>query len=211
MLCGQPGMLYCPAHDHLQLSYRLLMMSGHDNAVSDLAAELQGLRDLDPKTVSAVHDRYFPEVYRYARFRMTDARQAEDLASDVFVRLLEAIQAGRPPHTHLRGWLMRTASNLIADHFRKQYRQPTEALSDEIEAANADPDQHAEKHEQQRTVRKMVNKLTPEQQHVIALRFGSGFSLEQTANALGKNANAVKALQFRALEALRSLTAEDLE
>jgi DNA-directed RNA polymerase specialized sigma24 family protein len=45
--------------------------------------------------------------------------------------------------------------------------------------------------------------LTPEQQHVLGLRFGQGYSLEETAEILNKNINAVKALQFRALASLQ--------
>ena len=45
--------------------------------------------------------------------------------------------------------------------------------------------------------------MTPEQQNVLALRFGQGYSLEETASLLEKKVNAVKALQFRALAALQ--------
>jgi RNA polymerase sigma-70 factor (ECF subfamily) len=45
--------------------------------------------------------------------------------------------------------------------------------------------------------------LTPEQQHVLALRFSQELSLEETAAVMGKNVNAVKVLQFRAVQALR--------
>jgi DNA-directed RNA polymerase specialized sigma24 family protein len=45
--------------------------------------------------------------------------------------------------------------------------------------------------------------LTAEQQDVLALRFGQGYSLEETASHLKKNVNAVKALQFRALASLQ--------
>jgi RNA polymerase sigma-70 factor (ECF subfamily) len=46
-------------------------------------------------------------------------------------------------------------------------------------------------------------RLTAEQQHVLALRFGQGYSLEETATFMDRNVNAVKALQFRALAALQ--------
>lgn len=45
--------------------------------------------------------------------------------------------------------------------------------------------------------------LTEEQQQVLALRFGQGYSLEETATRMEKNVNAVKALQFRALASLQ--------
>jgi RNA polymerase sigma-70 factor (ECF subfamily) len=54
-----------------------------------------------------------------------------------------------------------------------------------------------------RAVRAAMLQLTVDQQHVLALRFGSGYSLEETAAILKKKSNAVKALQFRALAALR--------
>ena len=53
------------------------------------------------------------------------------------------------------------------------------------------------------TVRAGLKTLTDEQQNVIVLRFGNGYSLENTAKLMGKNVNAIKALQFRALASLR--------
>ena len=47
-----------------------------------------------------------------------------------------------------------------------------------------------------------MSALTEEQQNVLTLRFGNGFSLEETAAMLKKNVNAIKQLQFRALAAL---------
>jgi RNA polymerase sigma-70 factor (ECF subfamily) len=57
--------------------------------------------------------------------------------------------------------------------------------------------------EQNRVVQDALTQLTPEQQHVLVLRFGEGYSLEETAALLKKNVNAVKALQFRALTSLQ--------
>jgi len=57
--------------------------------------------------------------------------------------------------------------------------------------------------EQNRVVNEAYEQLTPEQQHVLALRFGQGYSLEETAASMNKNVNAIKALQFRALAALQ--------
>lgn len=53
-----------------------------------------------------------------------------------------------------------------------------------------------------RTLREAIARLTDEQQQVIVLRFIEGHSLETTAQIMGKNANAIKALQHRALRAL---------
>lgn len=52
-------------------------------------------------------------------------------------------------------------------------------------------------------VRRAIQKLTNEQQHVLALRFADQRSLDETAKIIGKSVSAIKALQFRALVSLR--------
>jgi RNA polymerase sigma-70 factor (ECF subfamily) len=164
---------------------------------------LVGLQKLDSQSISAIYDRYFPEIYRYVRYRISDDTLAEDIASDVFVRLMEASQKKKGPQTNLRGWLIATASNAVNDHHRRHYRRPTEALSDSTPDGAASVHSQVDVREQNRLVQNALAQLTDEQQHVLALRFGQGYSLEETAAILKKNANAVKALQFRALASLQ--------
>jgi len=172
-------------------------------SVFDERRALDGLQRLDSQTISAIYDQYFPEVYRYVRYRINDDRSAEDIASDVFVRLLEAVQKKQGPQSSLKGWLIATASHSVNDHLRRQYRRPVEALSDSM--MDGSPSLHSEvdSREQNRIVQSAYAQLTSEQQHVLALRFGQGYSLEETAVYLKKNVNAVKALQFRALASLQ--------
>ncbi len=171
--------------------------------VSTEQRELDGLRDLDPQVIAAVYDRYFSDVYRYVRYRVGDEQTAEDISSDVFVRLLEASQRGRSPQTNLKAWLLGTASHVVTDHMRRAYRRPTEQISENMLDPLAVPITEIELRENQRAVRHAMSNLTPEQQHVLALRFGEGYSIEETAAVLNKNVNAVKALQFRALASLQ--------
>jgi RNA polymerase sigma-70 factor (ECF subfamily) len=171
--------------------------------VSPEQRELDGLRDLDPQAISAVYDCYFSDVYRYVRYRLGDEQAAEDISSDVFVRLLEASQKGRGPQTNLKAWLLGTASHIVTDHHRRSYRRPTDSLTDNMLDPLALPVDEFDHREQTRLVRSKLKDLTPEQQHVLALRFGEGYSIEETAAVMQKNVNAVKALQFRALASLQ--------
>ena len=162
-----------------------------------------GLRALDAQSIGAIYDQYFPEIYRYVRYRISDEAIAEDIASDVFVRLMEASQKNKGPQTNLRGWLIATASNVVNDHHRRHYRRPVEALSESMPDGNTNIHIQVDQREQSRLVQQALAQLTDEQQHVLALRFGQGYSLEETAEFLKKNINAVKALQFRALASLQ--------
>ena len=164
---------------------------------------LDGLQNLDAQSVGAIYDQYFPEIYRYVRYRISNEVIAEDIASDVFVRLMEASQKNKGPQTNLRGWLIATASNAVNDHHRRHYRRPVEALSESIPDGGASIHSQVDRREQNRLVQQALAQLTDEQQHVLTLRFGQGYSLEETAAFLKKNINAVKALQFRALASLQ--------
>lgn len=169
----------------------------------DESRALDGLRKLDSQIIGAVYDKYFPEVYRYARYRLNDEHIAEDIASDVFVRLLEASQDGRAPYSNLKAWLFSTASHIITDHLRRAYRRPLESLSENLLDTESVLSDEFDRREQARYFQQAYAQLTSEQQNVLALRFGQGCSLEETASVLKKNVNAVKALQFRALAALQ--------
>jgi RNA polymerase sigma-70 factor (ECF subfamily) len=171
--------------------------------IYDKTGEMDDLRELDTQAIGEVYDRYFPEVYRYVLYRIGDKTVSEDITSDVFMRLLEAVQDGREPQVNLKGWLIGTASHAVTDHLRRKYRRPVEVISESL--ADDGPELQAEfdEREQNRIVQQAYTQLTSEQQNVLALRFGQGYSLQETASLLKKNVNAVKALQFRALTALQ--------
>lgn len=167
--------------------------------VTDDTALLNRVKALDPRALGQIHDQHYPEIYRFALYRTDDPETAEDIAAEVFVRLLDALHAGRAPQTTLRGWLFGVAAHLVADHFR---RVPTAPLDEEFIASHS-PSDEAEELVQRQQVQRALRTLTAEQQNVLSLRFGDGFSVEKTAEAMGKSVTAVKALQFRAVEALR--------
>jgi RNA polymerase sigma-70 factor, ECF subfamily len=142
-------------------------------------------------------------VYRYVCYRLNDQYIAEDITGDVFVRLLQAVQDKRGPRSNLKAWLLATASHIVTDHIRRSYRRPTEVLPEDVIDPTSLPGDAYDRQEQVLNFRKAFNRLTSDQQHVLSLRFGEGYSLEETASLLKKKVNAVKALQFRALAALQ--------
>lgn len=172
-------------------------------ASTDGQQGINKLRNLDAQAIGAVYDQYFSEVYRYALYRVGDQVLAEDIASDAFIRLLEAVQTGRGPESNLKGWLIGTANHIVMDHLRRKYRRVEEEIPESLPDLQPGPAHQVDQREQNRAVQNAYTKLTAEQQHVLALRFGQGYSLEETAEHLNKNINAVKALQFRALAALQ--------
>ncbi len=167
---------------------------------------LQCARNLDAQALTQIHDRFYPAVYRYVRYRLDSEQVVEDISSEVFLRLLNHFHQQKGEIHDLRAWLMGTASNLVNDHLRQKYRRPTDDLDDHEELPAVDDlSATVEYNDRQRAVRLAMQQLTPEQQHVLALRFSQEMSIEETAQVMNKTSGAVKVLQFRALAAIRKL------
>jgi len=177
-------------------------------ALSETQNELNSLRTLDPQAIGAIHDRYFQDIYRFVLYRLNDENLAEDIVSDVFVRLLEAVKKKRGPKKNVKAWLLSTASHIVTDHHRRHYRRPTAEMPEDLVDQSDTPSQEFDRSHQNHLTREALQHLTPEQQMVLTFRFGQGYSLEETAVLMKKKSNAIKALQFRALAALRRQVGE---
>ena len=70
-------------------------------------------------------------------------------------------------------------------------------------AAEDDPVSAVTERFSQQRLRAAIGCLTPDQQQVLALRFGEGMKAREVAEVMGKNVGAIEALQHRALSALR--------
>jgi RNA polymerase sigma-70 factor, ECF subfamily len=167
---------------------------------------LECAQNLDTQALAQIHDRYYPVVYRYVRYRLDNEQVVEDISSDVFLRLLDHFHRRKGEIHDLRAWLIGTTSNLVNDHLRQKYRRPTEDLEDHETLVGTD-DLHGtvEQNDNQRAVQRAMQQLTREQQHVLALRFSQGMSIEETAQMMNKTIGAIKVLQFRALASIRKL------
>lgn len=106
---------------------------------------------------------------------------------------------------------MGTVSNIINDYYRVVYARPVSELTNDIEDQKNLPDETVERADQGEIVRRALGKLTSDQQHVLALRFGSGLSLVETADIMVKKPNAIKQLQYRALAALRRQIGDEFD
>jgi RNA polymerase sigma-70 factor, ECF subfamily len=184
-------------------------------ALSSVDDLLERSHRLEVEALAQVHDLFYPEVYRYVRFRLDDDRLVEAVASDVFLVFLDAMTRRRGPERNLRGWLLETAACLVSDSLRKKRslktisRQAKPAISQNEHLDNEQASSQVDaKRELERAIRQAMAKMPADQQHFLAMRFAAGRSLEDAAQATTTDIETVKLLQFRALEMLRSRLAE---
>lgn len=162
----------------------------------------------DKEALALIHDRYYPAVYRFLSFRVADHQTAEDLASEVFIRFLSAIRERTAPPNTIGGWLFGAARNVLKEQYRRQRRQSQTEL-DETLAGGDTPESRLMARLGQEELRRAIDELTPEQQDVLALRFGYEMPIREVAAAVNKSEGSVKMLQARAIAALtRRLSGE---
>jgi RNA polymerase sigma-70 factor (ECF subfamily) len=168
----------------------------------------------DGEAFGALYDRYVDVVHRYIAYRVANHSLAEDLTSETFLRALRRISSYSWQGRDFGAWLVTIARNLIADHFKSSRYKLEMATSDLVEAG-ADRGTEGPENEvlagiTNTTLLEAVKRLNPEQQECIVLRFLQGMSVAETAAILGKNENAVKALQYRAVKTLGRLLPQEL-
>ena len=159
-----------------------------------------------PAAFSALYEHYYDSIYRYVSFRTGSVADAEDITAEVFVRMIESIHRFKWKGYPFSSWLFRIAHNLVVDFYRKRGRRQTVSLENAppiVESVALDVDARMDIELTMGDVRKAMESLTDLQREAITLRFAAGLSVAETAKAMGKKDNAVKALQHAGLKKLR--------
>lgn len=160
-------------------------------------------KSFDQTALTAIYDNYHPPIYRYVFRQVSEVEVARDLTAAVFQRFLQAIQNGNGPDHQLKAWLYRTAHNIVIDHYRRQQYRQHLPLPENLLIADDNPEQMADHALSAEKVRAALQRLTPEQELVISLKFFEGLTNAEVAEILDKPIGAVKSLQHRALAALQ--------
>ncbi len=157
----------------------------------------------DPSRFAELYELNFARVYGYIARRVADRDAVQDLTSEVFHKALANIQSFEWRGVPFAGWLLRIASNAIADRSKRGAREITgqDELPD-IPDLNAKP--KLEEADQCARLFFLVGQLPNDQRRVINMRFAEEKSIRDIAQALGRTEGAVKQLQLRALQNLRS-------
>jgi RNA polymerase sigma-70 factor (ECF subfamily) len=157
----------------------------------------------DRNAVGALYDAYADSIYRYLYYRVNDRDTAEDLTAEVFLNFVEGISSYVMGETPLIAWLYRVAHARLVDHYRKQNRSAKESnLDDLVIGVEDDVDAQLMSDHNEEKVRFAMETLTAEQKQVIIFRFVESYSLEKTAELMGKTVGAIKVMQYRAVQSL---------
>jgi RNA polymerase sigma-70 factor (ECF subfamily) len=153
---------------------------------------------------------HFDRIYSYLHMSVGNKHDAEDLTTQTFLKMLESIKRFRWQSAPFSAWLFRIAHNLAMDHFRARRRWQPEA---EVPEPPGSEEPSAELEAMQtigrQSMMELIDKLSPEQQQVLTLKFVFNFPNADVATILEKTEGAIKSLQHRALASLQKQIAQD--
>jgi RNA polymerase sigma-70 factor, ECF subfamily len=159
----------------------------------------------DSAAISELYEQYRVSVFRYLYYRTSDPQVAEDLTSEVFLRMIRSLVNYRPTNSTFQAWLIQIAHNLVVDHYRKKSNQTHTILEENLVTGEAISGGSVERKLNAITLRQALAQINEDQRDVIVLRFVAGMPISEVAQALRKSENAIKALQRRGLDALRKI------
>ncbi|KPK64351.1 hypothetical protein AMJ83_02740 [candidate division WOR_3 bacterium SM23_42] len=166
----------------------------------ELRRFVDGAKKGDEDALSQLCVYVYSRIYSYVFYRVNQPEDAEDLTSEVVLKVIKALKNQRG---NFHAWMYKIAKHALIDFYRKKAVRRELSLSDlshDIADKSADFSRQTLTRER---LRKGMQRLTEEQRQVIILRFIEGFSNSEAAEFMGKSVGAIKVLQFRALRALR--------
>jgi RNA polymerase sigma-70 factor (ECF subfamily) len=155
----------------------------------------------DPDCFAELYEANFFKVYAFVLRRVRSRDEAEDVTAEVFQKALDGLPRFKWRGAPFAVWLFRIAANMIVDRGKRAARENGTAVEDTT--ATAQP-VDLEEVEYRARLFELVDQLPPLQRRVIVMRFAEEKSINEIAEDLGRTEGAVKQLQFRGLQSLRS-------
>lgn len=171
----------------------------------DEAAIIARAVEGDSDAFGELYDRNVARVYRYIYYMTRSPAEAEDLTAQTFLRAWQAIsryEMRGPPFIY---WLLRIAYNVTLNDRRRQHRHESIRRIEHLEDTSPTPERVLEQRDNGTRVRQALLCLPPAQRQVLVLRFIESLPYSEIADIMGKSMGAIRVLQHRALNNLRTL------
>jgi RNA polymerase sigma factor (sigma-70 family) len=168
----------------------------------------------DEPSAGEIFDEFHPRVYRYALAKLGNPVDAEDVAAETFARVLKGLDRFVWKGGGFEAWIFRIAANLVVDQVRFRSRESLAEVPDQTDE-DVDrywgPEAAFLQGESRDELREALSGLPGDQREVLVLRFAAGLDTKETGAVMGRKPNAVRQLQFRALQSMRDLMEKEVK
>jgi RNA polymerase sigma-70 factor (ECF subfamily) len=165
--------------------------------------QIQRAQQGDTTVIGALYEQYHLGIYRYFYYRIGDIHTAEDLAAEVFLRMIHSLPGYQHKGVSIQAWLYQIAHNLAIDHYRKARLRNHDPLEDHTLPHPDNVDATVQRSLDSEELKHALDRLHDDQREVIILRFIADMSIDEVSQVVQKTQDSVKGLQRRGLAALR--------
>jgi RNA polymerase sigma-70 factor (ECF subfamily) len=163
----------------------------------------------DPAAFKPVYDKWLPRVYRYFYFRVGNEKDAEDLTSQVFLQVCEALPRYRIS-ARFSTWLFTIAHSRVVDFYRKKRPEiDLDKITQLPSPGNMAVD--VDRQEEFDRVTGLLRTCTDEEQELIRLRFFADLNYAEIGVVLHKREDAVRKATTRLIQRLQAQTEVDYD
>ena len=149
-----------------------------------------------------LYEDYRDKVYGFILGKLNNEHEAEDLCSDVFVKVFENLAEFDETKASLSTWIFTIMRNTLTDHYRR--RRVNEELTDEF-ASDDSVEEEVCKQESLDSLAAALEQLDTKARDLIILHYYSGMTLHEAAEQLGFSYSYAKMLHLQTLEKLKGL------
>lgn len=160
---------------------------------------------VDPNAIAALYDHYFPLIYKYIYYRVSDAQIADDLVSQIFERMLANLAKYQPGQAPFGAWLFGIARHVVGDWFRSQKRHhwlSLDSISD-LPSIDPTPEEINQKTEQEDQIFRLLTKLADRERDLIGLKFAGGLTNREISTLTRLSEANVGVILYRAIKRLQ--------
>ena len=146
---------------------------------------------------------YKEKVAAYVRNRISDQYAAEDVVSEVFLKVYRHLGDFDESRASFSTWIYAITRNTVIDYYKKRKIQP--AFFDEIPEIEETPDEVPAYEERLEELANALEKLSERERDIIILHYYRDYTLKRIAEMMGMSYINAKVIHSKALSALRRL------
>lgn len=167
----------------------------------------------DRNAFESLYKGFFPGLYAYVHSRMPTTVEAEDLISDVVLRLIQKLDDFNWQYPgSFRAWIFQIARRSLADYYRRNpILDETLDENESVPDSSLSPEAQTLRHEMRAGVLGVVGKLSARKQEVVLLRYFGGLQNKEIAAVLDLDERTISAHLSRALSELQDKVDQDSE
>jgi RNA polymerase sigma-70 factor (ECF subfamily) len=177
--------------------------------MESMVAKKEAERKQREEALASLYEGYYDKIVRYIFIRVGNQQEAEDLASEVFLKALKSLDSYQERGLPMEAWLFKIAHNLVVDYLRKGSKHISVPLEEVEIADTANTEGIVESRLQLEKLSEALKRLPPAQREVIGLRFIAGLTSVEAGKIMGKSPGALREMQSLALKSLRRALDEE--